>query len=140
VSFLQNNNLTYYNGRINMEYGNEKSPSLVFSFECNHGITGREIGPTCEKINSSLYECHWQTAHACRPMASVQCSIRNGNGSSDDQYDYKLLSKSERNWQARITGPNPEGVVYFINVCRTVVLVEVARRCPPTAGVCMVKG
>ena len=73
-------------------------------------------------------------------MGSVQCSIRNGDGTVDDQYDYSLLSLSERNWKARITGPNLERVAYFINVCRTVVLQKVARRCPPTAGVCMVKG
>jgi len=140
VSILQNNSLTYYNGQINMTYGNGKSPSLSFIFECNQGITGRETGPTCEKKKGQLYECHWQTAYACRPMGSVQCSIRNGDGGVDDQYDYTLLSKSERNWQARIPGPNREGVVYLINVCRTVVLQKVARRCPPTAGVCMVKG
>ena len=131
-----NNSLTYYNGQINMTYGG--SPSLNFIFECNQGTTGRETGPACEK-NDKLYECHWQTAFACRPMGSVQCSIRNEDGSVDDQYDYSLLSKSERNWQARIQGPNIERVIYFINVCRTVVLQKVARRCPPTAGVCMVK-
>ena len=121
-----------------MTYG--KSPSLNFTFECNPGVTGREIGPNCERKSDKLYECLWQTAYACRPMSSVQCSIRNEDGSVDDQYDYSPLSKSERNWQARISGPNREGVVYFINVCRTVVLQKVARRCPPTAGVCMVKG
>lgn len=121
-----------------MTYGT--SPSVNFIFECNQGINGRETGPACEKKSDKLYECHWQTAFACRPMSSVQCSIRNEDGSVDDQYDYSLLSKSERNWQARISGPNHEGVAYFINVCRTVVRQKVARRCPPTAGVCMVKG
>jgi len=140
VSLLQNNSLTYYNGRINMRYGNGTSPSLKFSFECNPHATGQKTVPTCEKKNASLYECHWQTKYSCLPLASVECSIRNGNGgSSDEQYDYTLLSKSERNWRARITGPNLEGVVYFINVCRTVVLQD-APKCPPTAGVCMSKG
>ena len=93
----------------------------------------------CEKKDHS-YECHWQTSYACRPMISVQCSIRNKDGSVDDQYDYSSLSKSDRNWRARITGPNMEGAAYFINVCRTVIRKGVARRCPPTSGVCMVKG
>ena len=122
-----------------MTYG--ASPLLNFVFECNHGMTGRETGPACEKKDDKdMYECHWQTSYACRPMGSVQCSIRNEDGTVDDQYDYSMLSKSERNWQVRIPGPNRERVVYFINVCRTVVLRNVARRCPPTAGVCMVKG
>ncbi|KAL9969231.1 hypothetical protein ACROYT_G021424 [Oculina patagonica] len=140
VSVVPDNRLTYFNGRINMTYG--KSPSVNFIFECNQGTTGRDTGPTCEKKKDKSYECHWQTAYACRPMISVQCSIRNEDGSVDEQYDFSLLSKSDRNWRARITGPNMEGVAYFINVCRTVILPKrrPARRCPPTAGVCMVKG
>ena len=131
-------NLTYYNGQIQMTYG--KNPAIKFTFECNQEITARDTGLTCEKKNEKLYECNWQTPIACRPMINVQCSIRDENGNADTQYDYLSLSKNDRNWQARVLGPNIEDAAYFINVCRTVILKGVAKYCSPTAGVCMVKG
>lgn len=125
-----------------MTYGKSPKLSINFIFECDQHISGQETGPACEKKPGNVYECRWPTAFACRPFINVQCSIRNEDGSVDDQFDYSPLSKSTRNWQARVTGPNLDDVSYFINVCRTVVLPKegAAKHCPPTAGVCMVKG
>ena len=138
TSIDPSNHLTYFNGQINMTYGKSPSPSVNFIFECDQETSGLQTGPTCEKKSEKLYECFWPTAFACRPMINVQCSIRNEDGSVDDQYDYSPLSESARNWQAQITGQNLDGVSYFINVCRTVLLKGGAKHCPPTAGVCMV--
>ena len=115
--------------------------SINFTFECDRESTGKETGPSCEK-KGNKYECHWPTAYACRPLFNVQCSIRDENGDAVKQYDFMPLSKNTNNWQARITDINFEGVSYFINVCRTVVLPKDgdAKLCPPTAGVCMVRG
>ena len=75
-------------------------------------------------------------------MFNVQCSVRDEDGDVVKQYDFLPLSKNKNNWQARITDVNFEGVSYFINVCRTVVFPKDgdAKLCPPTAGVCMVRG
>ena len=126
-----------------MTYGTAPGPSINFIFECDQNFTGRGTGPaSCEKKDKQ-YECHWLTAYACRPLVSVQCSLRDESKKSHliNQYDFLPLSMSLRNWEARITTPNFDGVSYFINVCRTVVLQKngASSVCPPTAGVCMVK-
>ena len=137
VVVASSSHLTYFNGQISMTYG----ASLNFTFECDQDSTGRETGPSCEK-KGNKYECRWPTVYACRPLVNVQCSVRNEDGGVVKQYDFLPLSKNMNNWQARITDINLEGISYFINVCRTVVLPKEgdAKLCPPTAGVCMVKG
>lgn len=141
ISIAPSNHLTYYNGQINMTYGKSAKPAINFIFECNQDTTGLDTGPACEKKAADLYECHWPTAFACRPLINVQCSIRSEDDSVDEQYDFSPLSKNTENWQALITDPGAQldDVSYFINVCRTVVLTGSAQHCPPTAGVCMVQ-
>lgn len=141
-SVSSSNHLTYFNGQINMTYGKPPGPSVNFIFECDQEKKGSETVPKCESKSDDTYECHWLTPYACRPMISVQCSIRILNGKDDDsQYDYSSLSRSTNNWQAQCTSPfSCDGASYFINVCRTVLLNGGAVRCPPTAGICMVKG
>lgn len=142
-----NKSVSYFNGQINMTYGIAPGTLINFIFECDQNFAGRETGPTsCEKKDRKRYECHWLTAYACRPMVNVQCSLRDENDENKkshliNQYDFLPLSMSLRNWEARITTPNVDGVSYFINVCRRVVLLKngTSSVCPPTAGVCMVK-
>lgn len=137
-----NSSLVYFNGQINMTYGMSSKTSINFIFECHQDTKSQETGPTCEKKKDKFYECRWLTAYACRPLVSVQCSIRiDDDRVGEKQFDFLPLSKSTRNWEARITSPSFDGVSYFINVCRTVVLTKdgTASVCPPTAGVCMVK-
>ena len=132
-----NKNLTYYNGQIQTTYG--ENPAINITFECNQQALGLDTGPTCEK-KSNTYDCHWQTPFVCRPMISLQCSIRDEEKDTDNQYDFSSLSKSDGNWRAKVTGPNLDGVSFFINVCRTVLLKGAAAHCPPTSGVCKVQG
>ncbi|XP_022790425.1 cation-independent mannose-6-phosphate receptor-like [Stylophora pistillata] len=132
-----NKTLTYYNGQIQTTYGTK--PAINITFECNQDTSGLDTGPTCEK-KSNTYDCLWQTPFACRPMISVQCSFRDDDQDADNQYDYSSLSKSDGNWEAKVPPPNMDRVSFFINVCRTVLLKDAAKGCPPSSGVCMHKG
>ena len=133
-----NSNLSYYNGQINMTYrsvGEGQSTVLNIVFEC---LNTNKDAPRCQKVDNTHYLCHWPTSYACRPLNHMQCSIRNEDGSVDEQYDFSALSQSATNWQAKTTQPHFKAASYFINVCRSVILTGFAASCPPTAGVCMV--
>ncbi|XP_053567150.1 cation-independent mannose-6-phosphate receptor [Bombina bombina] len=138
VAGLANQNLTYENGLIMINYTDgdtchkiyKRSTLIIFSCDRTEGQ------PVFLKETSECtYMFEWHTPLACPPLKPIDCSLKDSEGNS---YDLSSLSQYKENWEAKHSTDSTQK--YLINVCASLVPEIGPTSCPNGAAACLVDG